>query len=63
MPHGLIDGEASAWAPPKIVSANDFLATQGNINQQVASFRLKPESSDFTALRTGWTPVFTGVTA
>jgi hypothetical protein len=28
-----------------------------------ASFRRKPESSGFEALRTDWTPVFTGVTA
>jgi hypothetical protein len=27
------------------------------------SFRRKPESSVFKALRIGWTPVFTGVTA
>jgi len=27
------------------------------------SFRRKPESSVFRALRTDWTPVFTGVTA
>jgi len=27
------------------------------------SFRRKPESSVFQALRTGWTPVYTGVTA
>ena len=27
------------------------------------SFRRKPESSVFKALRTDWTPVFTGVTA
>jgi hypothetical protein len=27
------------------------------------SFRQKPESSVFMALRTDWTPVFTGVTA
>jgi hypothetical protein len=27
------------------------------------SFRRKPESSFFTALRIDWTPVFTGVTA
>jgi len=27
------------------------------------SFRRKPESSVFMALRTDWTPVFTGVTA